>query len=669
MPNRLIREQSPYLLQHAHNPVDWYAWSDEPFERAKLENKPVLISIGYSACHWCHVMEHESFENEEVALFMNSHFINIKVDREERPDVDHIYMDAIQAISGSGGWPLNVFVTPDKLPFFGGTYFPPKPAYGRQSWMQVLSRIHDIWQNQAEEVAMQSNQMLAYLQNVSKSILLSKATPWDDSIATKMARGLLKYADKESGGFGRAPKFPSTMAISYLLEYYHYTKDTDALQHALLSLDAMIQGGIYDQLGGGFARYSTDDKWLAPHFEKMLYDNALIIIALCDAYSITKNEHYEMIIRDTISFVDREMKSIDGGYFSALDADTEGVEGKYYTWTWEEWQKIADNDSILTSYFGVKPNGNWEQTNILHVAKTISDIANEQQITRDEVTTHITEAKRRLFEAREARIKPGVDDKCLLSWNALMNIALSKAAAVLGDTKYEAAAASHMDWMQAHFMSNGALKHSWKEGVARIEANLEDFAFLIQAMLQFASVSGNEGYIIQANELMTSSISLFSAEDNSFFYFSSSLKSDIPLRKIDTYDGATPSANAVMAHNLIILGLCMENNDYSERAYAMFNKVSGIAEQHIYSFSYWGKLIQRYSKDVKTVVCSHDDGAVLRQFCLPEAYIVTSKKEISEIPMLKHKISEPKTGFLICTKDTCMPVKPLLDDVLAVFGV
>lgn len=669
MPNRLINEQSPYLLQHAHNPVDWYPWGEEPFERAKRENKPVLVSIGYSACHWCHVMEHESFENDETATFMNAHFINIKVDREERPDIDHLYMDAVQAISGSGGWPLNVFVTPDKLPFFGGTYFPPKPMYGRQSWMQILNRIHDIWQNQADEVAMQSNQMLTYLQNVSKSVMLGKSLSWDVSIAAKITEGLLSYADKKMGGFGRAPKFPGTMAISYLLEYYHYTKDQAAFQQALLSIDAMIHGGIYDQLGGGFARYSTDDKWLAPHFEKMLYDNALIILTLCDAYTITKNQDYETVIRDTISFADRELKSIDGGYFSALDADTEGVEGKYYTWTWDEWQKTVGNNNILIQYFGVQPNGNWEHTNILHLPQSISEIADEFGKSEEEVRKLIATAKQQLLEVREARVKPGVDDKCLLSWNGLMNMALSKAAAVLADIGYKNAAEAHMEWMKENFVVNGALKHSWKAGKANIEANIEDYSFLIQAMLQFASVSGNESYIIEADKLMVTSINLFSAEDNSFFYFSSSLNVDIPLRKIDTYDGATPSANAVMAHNLLILGLCMENNDYTERAFVMLSKMSGIAEQHTYSFSYWGKLLQRYSKDIKTVVCRPDNSLLLQQFCIPEAYVITSQKEISEIPMLKHKIFTAQTGFLICMKDSCMPEKPLLDDVLEFFRV
>ncbi|MGN6477660.1 MAG: thioredoxin domain-containing protein, partial [Flavipsychrobacter sp.] len=293
MPNKLIEESSPYLLQHAHNPVDWYAWGDEPFERAKTENKPVLVSIGYSACHWCHVMEHESFESEEVAAYMNKHFINIKVDREEHPAVDHFYMDAVQAIAGSGGWPLNVFVTPERVPFYGGTYFPPKPVYGRSSWMQVMESITSIWADRQDDVAMQTGQMLQYLQNASRIGIEGSGKPINDELAQLICDSLLKQADTEKGGFGKAPKFPGSMAISYLLEYHHYTGNKGALQHALKSLDAMLQGGIYDQLGGGFARYATDNGWLVPHFEKMLYDNALLIVSLCDAYSITKEHRYK----------------------------------------------------------------------------------------------------------------------------------------------------------------------------------------------------------------------------------------------------------------------------------------------------------------------------------------------------------------------------------------
>ena len=435
MANRLIEEQSPYLQQHAHNPVDWYPWGDEAFLRAKNEDKPVLVSIGYAACHWCHVMERESFENEQVAAYMNERFICIKVDREEHPDVDHLYMDAVQAITGSGGWPLNVFVTPDRLPYYGGTYFPPSPAYQRPSWIQVLQRMSDIWTNERSEVDGQTTQMLEYLKNASATAMQAQKADWDTDTCRQMADTLLKQADTVWGGFGNAPKFPGTMAISFLLEHYHYTQYEPALKQALLSLDKMLEGGIYDQLGGGFARYSTDKEWLAPHFEKMLYDNALLISAYCDAYSITNDEKYKTIIEETIAFVEHELKDESGGYYSALDADSEGVEGKYYTWTWEEWQELIGNDEILMSYFGVSEEGNWEHTNILHVAEPAESIAMRMCLGTADVLSHVASGQGKAFARStiKARIRPLTDDKSLLSWNALMNIALSqRQAMVLG---------------------------------------------------------------------------------------------------------------------------------------------------------------------------------------------------------------------------------------------
>lgn len=655
MPNRLIHETSPYLLQHAHNPVAWYAWGDEPFERARRENKPVLVSIGYAACHWCHVMEHESFENEEVATYMNEHFINIKVDREEHPDVDHLYMDAVQAISGSGGWPLNTFVTPDRIPFYGGTYFPPRPAYGRSSWLQVLQRINEIWTEQADEVATQSSQMLQYLQNASRVAIVGKVENWDESTCNTMAENLLKQADTRYGGFGRAPKFPGTMAINYLLEHYRYTGDQQSLQQALLSLDAMIEGGIYDQLGGGFARYATDDKWLVPHFEKMLYDNALILLSVCEAYKITKSERYATVIHETIAFVERELKDASGLYYSALDADSEGVEGKYYTWLWDEWQDIVQNDEILTLYFGVSQNGNWEHTNILHVAAGISGIAQQIGMSEDAVSNHISVFKKRLLEARNTRVRPLTDDKCLLSWNALMNRALSCAAATLNSALYAERAAEHMEAMVVAFQHDGRLKHTWKAGKARIDANLDDYAYLVQAMMQLASVSDNNRLILQAAAWLQQAMVDFSHEDEAFFYYSSAYRQDIPVRKVDNYDGATPSANAVMAHNLLLLGLCMENREYTERAYAMLLRTSGMATRYTTSFGYWATLLQRYTRGMKTIVCTGGQAPELLQHSIPEGYIITSKKEISEIPMLKHKISWSENTVFICTQDACMP--------------
>ena len=490
MPNRLINEQSPYLLQHAHNPVNWYPWGDEAFNLAKEENKPVLISIGYAACHWCHVMEHESFEDEVIAAYMNEHFVCIKVDREEHPDVDHMYMDAVQAIGGSGGWPLNVFATPERAPFYGGTYYPPRPAYNRPSWMQLLHRMNEIWQQQQDEVKLQSDQIIQHLTQASLTPALSQGEggvtgpELSKELPRKIAESLLKQADMEKGGFGNAPKFPGTMAISFLLEHYHFTGHEPSLKHALRSLDAMIEGGIYDQLGGGFARYATDRNWLAPHFEKMLYDNALLIAALCDAFSITKEPRYKKIIDETIAFSERELKDESGGYYCAIDADSEGEEGKFYTWTWEDWIaaagpfESAQDAAIAEEYFGVKREGNWETTNILHIANSITGIAVEKSVTEEYVYELISTVKSRLLAVRQKRIRPITDDKCLLSWNALMNKGLCKAGVVLKQENYLARAAEDMGWMLEKFEQNGQLLHTWKQGTAKIPGKLDDLAFV-----------------------------------------------------------------------------------------------------------------------------------------------------------------------------------------------
>ncbi|RYE21987.1 MAG: thioredoxin domain-containing protein [Sphingobacteriales bacterium] len=665
MANRLIDEQSPYLLQHAHNPVNWYPWGEEAFIRAQQEQKPVLVSIGYAACHWCHVMEHESFEDEATAAYMNEHFINIKVDREERPDVDHLYMDAVQAIGGSGGWPLNVFVTPGRAPFYGGTYFPPRQAYGRPSWMQLLERIHHLWTEQRDEVNGQSEQLLKHLQQASLQAAKADDTALNENTCAHMCKSLLQMADKKLGGFGNAPKFPGTMAINFLLEHYHFTQNEDALKHALRSLDAMLEGGIYDQLAGGFCRYATDANWLIPHFEKMLYDNALLIGSLCDAYSITKNEQYKRIAEETISFVNKELKDASGLYYSALDADSEGVEGKFYTWAWSEWEKHSgDKENIAALYFGVSDEGNWEETNILHVANSLEAVAKEKNVTIEQVQAHIAQVKQNLLQHRATRIRPLTDDKSLLSWNALMNIALIKAGVVFGKDEYIRAADGHMQVMLQSFYVNGNLNHVWKNGEAKVMANIDDYAYLVQALVQLGSATGNEYWLLQANELSDITLRDFLHEDGNYFYFSSQAQKDIPVRKVDKYDGAQPSANAVMASNLYLLGICMEHPQYIEQGIAMWQQMASAAMRYTYSFAQWAIWQQRYVYGIKTVVIASEDGETIQknwnQHFIPNAYVLTSKKEISEIPLLKHKFLQSQTHIFVCTESACMhPVADL----------
>jgi len=673
MTNRLIHEQSPYLLQHAHNPVDWYPWGEEPFERAKNEHKPVIVSIGYAACHWCHVMERESFESEEVAAFMNEHFINIKVDREEHPDVDHLYMDAVQGITGSGGWPLNVFVTPERIPFYGGTYFPPTPAYGRLSWMQLLQRMSDVWTQQQEEVVKQTDQMLGYLRQAAQT-LPGKAPvneKLDMNVCASIAATLLKQADMQFGGFGSAPKFPGTMSISFLLEHFYFTKHEPALQHALFSLDAMIKGGIYDQIGGGFSRYSTDKFWLAPHFEKMLYDNALLLLSLCDAYQLTNQPLYKKIIEQTIAFIDRELTHKSGLFFSALDADSEGVEGKFYTWTYEDWKASID-DEIVTKYFGVQEEGNWEETNILHVAIDPGKLASENGISTDEILERIERASQRLFTLRAARIRPITDDKCLLSWNALMNQALTRAGIALNDPALLQKAAHHMDAMLSSFETENGLMHVWKNDKARISANLDDYAYLIQALLLLASANTNPELIKKAATLCELVIEEFSKKHHDFFYYTSSRQSDIPVRKIDLYDGATPAANSVMANNLLELGMCLERTNWIERGVSMLQQMGETVQKHPSSFAHWAVLLQRLAAGPKTVVSSGDEGGIhhseLQKRFLPHCFLLTSEKEISDLPVLKGKNFSGESLIFVCTREACLAPVRSVEDCLRVIS-
>ena len=440
--NHLIKETSPYLLQHANNPVDWYAWKPEAFARAKAEDKPILVSIGYSTCHWCHVMEHESFENQTVAAFMNAHFVCIKVDREERPDVDQIYMEACQIISGNGGWPLNCFLLPDGRPFFAGTYYPPTSAYGRPSWTQVLKNLSDAYVHKREIVEQQAEQLTDMIRNSDKNHVKNKDNTeggnfqtFEGDVTNVFDRDYLNNAfyamrerfDRVEGGWGGAPKFPSTMSIQFLLDYYFYTKNEEALAHAELSLQKMIQGGIYDQIGGGFARYATDRAWLIPHFEKMLYDNALLISVISDAYKLTKRDIYSETIEETLTFIQREMSHTEGGFFSAYDADSEGVEGKFYVWQKAEIEAaLGEEAALFCEFYDVSEEGNWEENNILWRQKSYSEFVTEKGIDATILKEKLRICRKKLFDIREKRIKPGLDDKILLSWNALMISAFAR---------------------------------------------------------------------------------------------------------------------------------------------------------------------------------------------------------------------------------------------------
>ena len=667
MPNRLSTEQSTYLLQHAHNPVDWYPWGDEAFALAKAEDKPVLVSIGYAACHWCHVMERESFEHEQIARFMNEHFVCVKVDREEHPEVDHLYMDAVTAISGSGGWPLNVFVTPDKEPFYGGTYFPPSPAYQRPSWIQLLGRMSELWNEQRDEVLRQAKQLTDHIRQATTFAASNVFAVCTAEDCEKIATDMLRRSDRRLGGFGNAPKFPFSMAISSLLLHYTYSGDKESLDQALLSLDAMANGGIYDQLGGGFARYSTDASWLAPHFEKMLYDNALLLLSYSDAWQATGEEKYKTIITETIGYINRELKHPDGGFYASMDADSEGVEGKFYTWDFDEFHEVVGEGSeMVGEYFGVTKSGNWEHTNILHLTQSIAEFAAHRGLTVGEVEQVLETAKAKLIRIRDKRIRPVTEDKCLLSWNAWMNAALVKAGIALQNDEYIAQAEQHAKWMLSVYETGGHWTRSWKEGVARIPATLDDFAALIYALLQLSSATGLVDYLIKAEQLLTSVSDRFLDKEQGYFYFTPDDHKDIPVRKIELYDGAIPSANAVMAYNLMVLGILQGDNNRVALAEEMTGKMLNSVKQYSISYGFWAMLLQQFSKGFKVVVCLGAGADGIRRDWLAtrvtHSYLVTSQKEISDIPLLEKKYFVNKTHIFVCSREACqMPVETVAE--------
>ena len=601
--NRLQYESSPYLLQHAHNPVDWYPWGEEALQKAKKENKPILISIGYSACHWCHVMERESFEDPVVADIMNKHFVNIKIDREERPDLDHIYMDAVQVMTGSGGWPLNVFLTPDAKPFYGGTYFPPRQAFNRASWTDILHGVINAFSERQNEVVAQAEGLTAHL---LKSNVFGEAGNETGKAFTKenaelIFQNLMKSADKKEGGFGTAPKFPQTFSIQYLLRYFHFYRSQEALQQACLSLDKMIDGGIYDQVGGGFARYSTDNEWLVPHFEKMLYDNALIVTVLAEAYQLTHHERYADAIDQTITFIEREMMSPEGGFYSALDADSEGEEGRYYVWTKKEVEALLEDDAeSFCKFYDITENGNWEGKNILHIPAAQHPLAEADE---SGLRHRFENARQKLLTARAKRIRPLLDDKILLNWNALMNSACCKAYIATGNDHYRQLAIRNMNFLLGSFSTNGEVFfHTCKDGKARFTAFLDDYIFLVQALIGLQEITGDGSYLLRAKKLTEYVMNGFADTASPFFFFTDAQQTDVIVRKKEIYDSAIPSGNSVMAGNLLYLARVFDIKEWAEKAEAMNLSLSALIIRYPMSFGNWANHLLLLVNGMKEIV-------------------------------------------------------------------
>jgi uncharacterized protein YyaL (SSP411 family) len=667
--NRLAKETSPYLLQHAHNPVDWYPWGEEAFEKARTEDKPVLVSIGYAACHWCHVMERESFEDPEVAALMNEHFVNIKVDREERPDVDHVYMDAVQALEGQGGWPLNVFLTSDRKPFFGGTYFPPKRAFNRASWTEVLMAVADSYKNKKEDILNQAEGLTQHLKasnsfGLSANPLALSATSMDTAF-----QNIMKQADREWGGFGRAPKFPQTFSINFLLAYAHLQKNEEAKQQALLSLDKMLQGGIYDQVGGGFARYSTDTEWLVPHFEKMLNDNALLVCSIADAYELTGDERYKQTIQETLAFIERELMHPEGGFYSALDADSEGEEGKFYVWSLEEVKAVLGEDADqFCRYFDITEKGNWEGKNILWLKQPLVAFAKANNIDTEQLSSVIERGKKALLAKRSERVRPQLDDKVLLSWNALMNLAYSRAYAALGNEHYKQVAISNMHFMLSSYGDARQMKHSWKNSTSKHPAFLEDYAYLVAALLELGQVSSDFSYLDKAQELTQVVLDLFSDEDQTFFYFTAEGQADVLVRKKEIYDGATPSGNAVMAYNLYRLGILFDRQEYRARAEKMLAAMGEVPVKYPTSFGLWLFLgYEMLSGTAEIAVIGRQAEKYIKEMLflyLPHRLIMASDTSLQRYPILAGKPDNSENHIYLCQNYSCRkPVNTVGDFV------
>ena len=668
--NHLTSETSPYLLQHAHNPVDWYPWGTEALQKAKKENKPILVSIGYAACHWCHVMERESFEDESTASIMNEHFVNIKIDREERPDLDHIYMDAVQAMTGSGGWPLNVFLTPECKPFYGGTYFPPQRAFNRPSWKEVLLSIATAYQEQKPQIIQDAENLTRHLLQSNQFGLVpsSGLETFKKEQLEEIFQNLMKNADEKDGGFGRAPKFPQTFSIQWLFRHHYSTKNEKALSHALFSLDKMIYGGIYDQVGGGFARYSTDAEWLVPHFEKMLYDNALLVIAISEAFQIDRRKLYENVIDESIAFVERELLSANGGFYCALDADSEGEEGKFYVWTKEEAEQVLGKDSsLICEYFNITERGNWEGKNILHITIPPDEFAKKNGIDPDQFYMLIKEAKHVLLSARAQRPRPLLDDKILLGWNALMNAACSKAFMATGREPYKELAIRNMEFLLETFQSEstGKWSHSYKNGQAKYPAFLDDFAYLIQALIYLQEITGDTHYLDVARGLTEHVIAQFSEEEGPFFYYTSREQDDVIVRKKEIYDGATPSGNAVMGHNLFYLSVVFDIREWKNRSMEMVSGLEQVIRKYPGSFGMWASLLQAYSADVPEIVLTGKKINELRKQILSIfiSHRIFQSTEITNtsFPLLEGKTLANQPLIFLCKNYACQqPVDNLL---------
>ena len=666
IPNALIAETSPYLLQHAYNPVRWQAWGEAAFEEAKSRGVPILLSVGYSACHWCHVMERESFENFEIAELMNAYFVPVKVDREERPDVDSVYMNAVQMMTGQGGWPMTVVMTPDGQPFYGGTYFPPDDRYGRPGFKRLLSALHDAWQNRREELIGNAAELTGHLQNFER---INAASDVDDAAPAQSMIALEGSFDKLWGGFGGAPKFPNPANLEFLLAHHHRTGNAVALEMLERTLTRMAGGGLYDHIGGGFARYSTDQQWLVPHFEKMLYDNAQLISVYVKAFQVTRKELYFLTAKESLEYALREMQSPDGGFYSAQDADSEGVEGKFFVWSEAELDGLLEEDSaVFKRAFGVTGDGNWEHSNVLWRVASYEDLARDFGIAEDELHTRLENAKMLVYFAREKRVKPGLDDKILASWNGLMLSALALAGRSMGGRapKYRAAAEELALFLRTQISSTDdagrtRLWHTHKNGVSKIAGMLEDYTLVALGFLELYRTTFSKADLEFAQSLLATILELFPDANGGFFDTPTDGETLI-VRPKSYFDSAMPSGNGAAAQLLIQLARLTGDASLEDRAATIIKQMLEVMTRQPTGFGSLNTALEHYLSVPREIAVIGGDAtamlAVLNRHFLPHTAVVAAAAGEAYLPVLENRgaIDGQATAY-VCENLACqLPV-------------
>ena len=655
--NSLVSESSPYLLQHAHNPVNWHPWGEEALSMAKAGNKLLLVSIGYAACHWCHVMELECFEDEAVAGFMNENFVCVKVDREERPDVDQVYMDAVQLLTGSGGWPLNVICLPDGRPVYGGTYFP------KERWLAMLEQVLDYVRKNPGEAEQQAKSLTEGIKGSELIHENREAVEFSMDDLALVFSNWKKGIDFINGGLQRAPKFPLPVGYEFLLQYYFLSGDADALSAVTTTLDKMSEGGIYDQIGGGFARYSTDALWKVPHFEKMLYDNAQLVSLYSKAYQLTKYPQYQAVVYETLEFVKRELTSAVGAFYSSLDADSEGEEGKFYVWKYEELKRFLNEDiGLIIDYFSITEAGNWEKgNNILYRPASDKELAEIFGLHEEELMKRIHQAKKVLLDERGKRIRPALDDKILTSWNAMMLKGYVDAYRAFDNEGFLVSAIKNAEFILQNLKhEDHHLDRNFKNSKSSINGFLDDYAFTIDALIGLYQATFEEKWMVVAQQLTNYVLAHFYDERSGMFFYTSDLDPALVARKMEITDNVIPSANSAMAKNLFILGRMFYNDEYLSRSKRMLNKVKQDAFTGGAYYANWDILIAWFASDPFDVVIAGEDYLSKRrgfdQYYLPDVFLCGGREE-GELPILKGRYTGGPTSIYVCRDKLCkMPV-------------